>query len=575
MAPVTWSFETSAPPPPPIDAGPGGPIAVVTSDANKSSSYLAEIVRAEGLNEFATVKNTDLSAATLAPYSAVVLGDVAVTDAQVAALTSWVGAGGNLVLMRPDSRLLGLAGLTAQGGTVAQGYLRARAGTEPGAGIVAETMQFHGTANRYALAGATSVAELYTTASAATGQPAVAWRSVGTNGGQVATFAYDLALSVVQTRQGNPAWAGTNRDGLTPNRSNDQFFGGGSTADWVNLGKVAIPQADEQQRLLANLLTVMLRDRMPLPRFWYFPGTHKAVVVATGDDHAGGGTAGRMSTYNAASPAGCSVAKWECPRFTSYVYAGLADDQRSGLDVRHPGLRDRPAPPERLQQLHVAGRPPEHLHHPARPVAGQVHGLPSPTTSRYHCIVWSDWASQPKAELATGIRLDTNYYYYPGSWVADRPGFMTGSGIPMRFADTDGSLIDVYQATTQMTDESEQSYPFTPNTLLDRALGPQGYYGAFTANLHTDNATTFEDTQVLASAQARGVPVVTSQQLLTWLDGRNGSSYSGLAWSGDTLAFTVNVGAGAEQLTAWCRPAGPAIARSRRSPAAGRRCRSP
>ena len=112
--------------------------------------------------------------------------------------------------------------------------------------------------------------------------------------------------------------------------------------------------------------------------------------------------------------------------------------------------------------------------------------LPSPTTSRHHCIVWSDWASQPKAELASGIRLDTNYYYYPGSWVADRPGFMNGSGMPMRFTDTDGTMIDVFQANTNMTDESGQSYPFTPNTLLDSALGGQGYYGAFTANLHTD-----------------------------------------------------------------------------------------
>ena len=64
----------------------------------------------------------------------------------------------------------------------------------------------------------------------------------------------------------------------------------------------------------------MVRDRLPLPRFWYFPGTHKAAIVATGDDHATGGTAGRMSTYAAASPPGCSVALWECARFTSYVY---------------------------------------------------------------------------------------------------------------------------------------------------------------------------------------------------------------------------------------------------------------
>ena len=51
---------------------------------------------------------------------------------------------------------------------------------------------------------------------------------------------------------------------------------------------------------------------------------------------------------------------------------------------------------------------------------------------------------------------------------------MTGSGMPMRFADTDGPMIDIYQAATQMTDESDQTYPFTPNTLLDNALGANG-----------------------------------------------------------------------------------------------------
>ncbi len=80
-------------------------------------------------------------------------------------------------------------------------------------------------------------------------------------------------------------------------------------------------------------------------------------------------------------------------------------------------------------------------------------------TNRTHCIAWSDWATQPKVELANGIRLDTNYYFWPPAWVDDRPGFMTGSGMPMRFADLDGTMIDVYQAATQMTDESGQTYP--------------------------------------------------------------------------------------------------------------------
>ena len=54
----------------------------------------------------------------------------------------------------------------------------------------------------------------------------------------------------------------------------------------------------------------------------------------------------------------------------------------------------------------------------------------------------------------------------------------------------DGSLIDVYQATTQMTNESDITSPRTSQALLDRALGPEGYYGAFTANMHSDRTVT-------------------------------------------------------------------------------------
>ena len=558
MAPATWSFQTAAPPPPPPDQGPagGGPIAVVTSSTNPLSTYTVEILRAEGFNEFANVPIGSLTASTLAPYGVVVLGDVPVTDAQVTAVSDWVAAGGNLVLMKPDSRFLGLAGLTAQSGTVSDGYIAVNASTAPGAGITTDTMQFHGAANRYALSGATSVAGLYSSATASTGQPAVTWRSVGTSGGQVAVFAYDLARSIVQMRQGNPAWAGQNRDGLTPNRSNDLFFGG-ATADWVNLDKAQIPQADEQQRLLGNLIVVMSQDQMPMPRFWYFPDQHKAVVVATGDDHATGGTAGRFDRYNAASAAGCSVAAWQCARFTSYIWPAtpLTNAQASTYDAQgfevglHP--QNNCANYTSLSQLQGT------YTNDLTAWRDKYTSLPSPRTSRYHCIVWSDWVSQPQAELSNGIRLDTNYYYYPGSWIADRPGFMTGSGMPMRFTNTDGTLLDVYQTNTEMTDESGQTYPFTPNTLLDGALGPQGYYGAFTANMHTDQATTFEDTQLLASAQARNVPLITARQLLTWLDGRNNSSFGNLSWSAGVMSFSVNVGSGAARLTGMLPTTGP------------------
>ncbi len=54
------------------------------------------------------------------------------------------------------------------------------------------------------------------------------------------------------------------------------------------------------------------------------------------------------------------------------------------------------------------------------------------------------------------------------------------------------------------------------------------------------------------------MPVISSRDALEWIDGRNGSSFQDLAWSGgNTLSFTVAVGAGARNLTAMVPTAGP------------------
>ena len=121
----------------------------------------------------------------------------------------------------------------------------------------------------------------------------------------------------------------------------------------------------------------------------------------------------------------------------------------------------------------------------------------------------------------------------------------------MRFADLNGSLIDVYQAVSQMTDESGQIYPYTIDTFLDRALGAEEQYGAYTINAHTDLGVTTESTTTIASAIARGVPVVSAKQMLTWLDGRNASALGfSIHWANDTLSFAISSGSGATGLTA-------------------------
>jgi len=101
-----------------------------------------------------------------------------------------------------------------------------------------------------------------------------------------------------------------------------------------------------------------------------------------------------------------------------------------------------------------------------------------------------------------------------------------------------------------MTDESGQTYPFNIDALLDRATGPDGYYGAFVANMHTDSASSAGATAIISSALAHGVPVVSSRQMLTWLDARNSSSFGAIAYGGGTLSFTITRGPGANGLRA-------------------------
>jgi hypothetical protein len=531
--------------------GSGGPILVITSTANPFSRYYAEILRTEGLNAFSVMGIFQVTAATLSAHDIVILGEMPLSHWQVAMLSDWVRNGGNLIAMRPDQKLAALLGLVDASSTLSDAYLLVDTASGPGLGIVNQPLQFHGTANLYRSSGASILATLYCDAATATSFPAVTMRRVGTEGGQAAAFAYDLARSIVYTRQGNPAWSGQERDGLAPIRSDDLFFGAANEdpkPDWIDPNKIAIPQADEQQRLLANLIIQMNFTRKPLPRFWYFPRSVKAIVIMTGDDHGRGGTAKRFSSYLAASPSGCSVEDWECIRGTSYVYSGSLSNTEAtfynsaGFEVAlHIDTGCADWTPTSLNTLYEDQRGDFLTHYP---------GLPSPFTNRTHCIAWSDYDTQPQVEFNNGIRLDTNYYYYPSSWVSDRPGFFTGSGLPMRFAKADGTIIDVYQAATQLTDESGQTYPFTIDTLLDRAIGTEGFYGVFTVNAHNDQQASRVADAVVASARARGVPVISALQMLKWLDGRNGSSFGSLSWDGTILSFKIIAGKGANGLQA-------------------------
>jgi hypothetical protein len=519
-------------------------VVVLSSASNPFSSYTREILRAEGFNGFGTADVSQIDGGVLAGYDVAVLGDVPVTDSQANALSGWVSSGGNLIALSPDPKLAALLGLAPTGTTLANGYLRVNTAAAPGAGITGATMQYHGVADRYALAGATPVATLYSNATTATANPAVTLRSVGH--GQAAAFTFDLARSTVLTRQGNPAWVGQDRDGDPPARTNDLFY-----PNWVDLSRIHIPQADELQRLLANLITTT--SDLPMPRFWYLPRGEKAAVVMTGDDHDEEGTVGRFEQYLKASPPGCSVARWECVRSTSYVYQGtllLSNAQAAAYEAA--GFEVALHPSDGGCGNYTQAEYDEIYDEDVSEFVAFYNSVPAPTTSRFHCVSWTDWASHARVEVDHGIRLDTNYYHYPVSW-GGFPGFMTGSGAIMKFADIDGSTINLYQAHTHINDEAmDEDVNQVTNAiayLLGAATGPAGYYGLFTMNMHTDEVQSDGSDAIVAAAKARGVPIISARQALRWVEGRDGSSFGAFAWTGSRLGFTVAAAPGADGLT--------------------------
>ncbi|MDL1916885.1 DUF4082 domain-containing protein, partial [Anaerolineae bacterium CFX4] len=547
-----WSFTTEVSPPPPPDEGPGGPILVVSSALNPFGRYYAEILRAEGLNAFYVTDITFVNASVLSAYDVVILGEMPLDSTQVSMFATWVNNGGNLIAMRPDPDLAGLLGLTSAGSTLADAWLLVdtTVGT-PGAGIVNETIQFHGTADRWTLNGASALAWLYSTSAAATTNPAVTLRSIGLNGGQAAAFTYDLAKSVVYTRQGNPALAGVNSDlPITGNgtlRPNDMFY-----PDWIDLNKAQIPTADEQQRLLANMILSMNADKKPLPRFWYLPRGERVVLLMTGDDHgSSSGTSNFFNYYRNQSPLGCSVDDWECIRSTAYAYANSGLSPAEAYQAQQDGFE---------VSIHPFG-PACTNWDPATATAAVASEISAwqakyamnrpPATNRNHCVTWTDFSTMAEASFANGIRLDTNYYYWPGAWLLDRPGFFNGTGLPMRFAQENGQMIDVYQATTQLTDESQQSLGTHFQTLVNNANDPaKGYISVITANMHTDGVLGNGAGILVPLAQSNSVPVVSAYQMLTWLDGRNGSEFDNINWSADQLTFNIVKATGARGLRA-------------------------
>ena len=527
---------------------------VNSAAANPFGNYLAEILRAEGLNSFETVQLSSVTATILADHKLAVLAETPLSASQATLLRTYVSGGGRLLAMRPDTQLRDLFGLGGLAGSLSDPYLKINS-SGTGLGLTSTTMQIHGTADYYsALSGTTVVAQLYSNSTNPTSYPAVVSAAYGS--GQTAAFTYDLAHSVIYTRQGNPANANLDTDGDGVRRTIDLFESSGGGAPWVNRDKIAIPQADEQQRLFARLAQNLLSSAHPMPQFWYFPGNAKTMLVLTADAHA-----------NPSSSYQTEVSSLNAHGATATFYLAMAGDP-TNVELKtwygqgqmfgiHPySYRPDPYPSFNITNLSEGYSATElwwYLHN----FSGE--GVPRSRTIRHHQVAWQGWTDAADIAANHGYALDTNFYHW-GPWL-QRPdgswpyGYITGSGQPMRFARADGTIIPLFQQLTQLVDEQlvagagngVNGLNATQALAISRQMidaSQSGDYAALMTQFHVDYYS--GDAQAWAEgtvdyANSHGVPVWNADRWLQFVETRYGANYSTIVWNDTTSTLSFDL----------------------------------
>lgn len=531
----------------------GRPILVVYNDSatNKFGRYLGEILRAEGLNSFDMSSLGSVNVSLLTAYRVVVLAETTLSSAQATVFNNYVNGGGYLIAMRPDAQIKNLFGLNTASGVQTNGYIK-MPGSGPSQGLSTATLQIHGDTSRYTLSsGAVSIAQLYSSATASTAYPAVARSS----NGRATAFLYDLARNVAYTRQGNPSNANVDIDGDGVFRTVDLFDAPGSNAPWVNLDKVSIPQADEQQRLFARLVKEAVSNAHPLPQLWYFPGTAKSVLVITSDAHANPLTwhqtlIDSMNARNADVTFYFSIGG---SISNTYVQAWRSQGHEFGI---HPyAYRPDTYPPYNITSLDQGFTVLSNWF-------GMTYTSLKSRTVRNHQVAWKGWTDGADIASSSGMALDTNFYTW-GTWLRRTNGtwahgYINGSGQPMKFIKSNGTIVPYFQQVTALVDEqliggagagsqnenlSIAGATTVSQQLIDASVG--GDYAAIMTQFHVDYygvARTWAENTV-SYAASKGMPLWNADRWLAFTETRYGTNFNNLNWNSSTRTLSFNLSA--------------------------------
>ena len=400
--------------------------------------YVLEMLFAEGLTgaEEQNVRETPLVASALEARQAVIVAPCGEdTGAEVAALEA-LRQGTPVVFLRPSAATAAELGISKkQRRTANEAYIAPERDHPLWFAAVGDFLQFHGTADMYAeFGGRERVLAWIAGRDWALPYPAIVTGSYGA--GRFAVFTYDIATSTVLFHQGRRDQASTgpnpDADGDGLFSPSDLFFG------YRDRTLLDLPQADLQQQLLVRVLEWACAPHAPLARLWYYPDAAPAMVLFNGDSD--GMTRPQMEWYT-------NMVEAHGGEYTVYL-----------MEQHLPHLTPEMERDYR-RRGHSAG---PHIWHSLKPTVEQMrtriqeevalfeerYGYP-PKTTRHHCVIWPGWVETAKALADAGFRMDTNFR--AGDHM--QYGYLTGSGLPMRFIDEDGEFIECFEQETLFCDD--------------------------------------------------------------------------------------------------------------------------
>lgn len=523
------------------------------------TAYLGEILRAEGFIGLRRINFDQVDQIDQVRTGAVIIiGSVPLSAGQVAWLQHFVRAGGGLIGIRPDPVLAEIFGVRYLGSSQRDDSLF----PIPATGI-SGPLQLHTVYERVTVQGAEIIA------TGSNGDPLVTFHQFGA--GRAALWTFDLALTIALIRQGNPAWMNQERDLMEGLRASDLFV------DWIDLERIAIPQADEHQRLLSRMIEEV--SPLPLPRLWYLPDNAPGAIIATGDAH--GSRVSHIEQWLGIVERHNGTASIYYTPPPTDAFGRLSRKLRWMLSwapvIGSTISGDDPLPaPHHVQAWRDRGH--EFGMHPYVEEgleAGYYRHWsefiklgygPLPPTVRTHRILWQGWVENAIVQAAYGIRMNLDHYHSgpavrktDGTWTM---GYLNGSGLPLRFVDRDGTVIDVYQQATHLVDEHLMSVFKTGYEVgfsgeqaaaqsiaqiaasVDRypaALGLQCHVDPFLigGRIASEVARWFD--QTLSYAAQVGLPIMAAKQWLQFIDARRASDLHEIHWDDQRFSATITI----------------------------------